>query len=187
MGGTVPQYVGHIEPAGFDPERGRLDLRPGSHAYAAQLRILGGQLAKQINDKVGTVVVRSIRILPVGAVTTGTPAVDPVPAEPTPAPGGPVRTRETASPGYHRALAAARAHKPDTVTNPHVRAAIDRQDQALADPHRREPEAAFTDAVAALEALTAGQAADGLQASIRAALDRKHGGAQPVRRAFDAA
>ncbi|TXS68904.1 DciA family protein [Streptomyces sp. sk2.1] len=180
-----PQYVGRVHPVVFDTDRGRLDLRPTSDAYAAQLRLLGGQLCRQINDKVGSTVVRSIRVLPVGAAATDTPAAGTGPAEPAPAPG-PIRTRETASPGYHQALAAALSHKPDTATtNPYVRAAIDRQNQALTE--QREPETAFTDAVAALEALAADEPADSLQASIRAALDYKHGGGQPVRRAFDAA
>ncbi|MDX2870481.1 DciA family protein, partial [Streptomyces scabiei] len=48
-----PQYVGLVQPAHYDDTTGRLDLRPGSHTYAAQLRLLGGQLAKQINDKIG--------------------------------------------------------------------------------------------------------------------------------------
>ncbi|MEU6016933.1 DUF721 domain-containing protein [Streptomyces sp. NPDC047515] len=180
-----PQYAGHVEPAGYDAERGRLDLRPGSHAYASQLRLLGGQLARQINDKLGRPAVRSIRVLPVGPLSNSTPAAEPEPIGQA-APAGPVRTRETASSGYRQALAAALANKPDTApANPYVKAAIDRQNQALTE--RREPETAFTDAVAALEALTAGQPADSLQASIQAALHHKHSGGKAVRRAFDVA
>ncbi|MFG2563332.1 DciA family protein [Streptomyces sp. NPDC048496] len=181
-----PQFAGHVEPAGYDAERGRLDLRPGSHAYAAQLRLLGGQVARQINDKLGRPAVRSIRVLAVGALTT-TPAVEPAPVEQA-IPTGPVRTRETASPGYQRALTAALAHKPDTApTSPYLKDAIDRQNQALTDLDRREPETAFADTVATFEVLTSGQPADSLQASIQAALDYKHGGGRPVRRAFDVA
>ncbi|MFW3477393.1 DciA family protein [Streptomyces microflavus] len=65
-----PQYVDRIEPAHFDPQAGRLDLRPASPAYATQLRLLGGQLCKQINDKLGENRVRSIRVLPVGPLAT---------------------------------------------------------------------------------------------------------------------
>ncbi|MGW2847268.1 DciA family protein, partial [Streptomyces sp. NPDC001274] len=88
-----PQYVGHIEPVHYDPERRVLDLRPCSPAYATQLRLLGGQLARQINDKLGSVVVRAIRALPVGTVaaappdlTTSAPgtACPPGPAAPRP-------------------------------------------------------------------------------------------------------
>lgn len=182
-----PQYADHVQPAAYDQDRGRLDLRPTSHAYAAQLRLLGGQLCKQINDKLGRDAVRSIRVLPVGGTPAGPAPVATVEAT-APAPAGPIRTRETASPGYRKALESALAHRPGTgATNPHIVAAVRRQDHCLADPARREPPEAFTDAVAAHEALTAKAPVDSLDASIRAALARKHRGDQPVRRAFDVA
>jgi hypothetical protein len=181
-----PQYAGLVQPISYDEHTGRLDLRPGSHSYAAQLRLLGGQLAKQINDKMGSVVVRSIRVLPVGAI-----AMDSRPAA-TPESAGleaPVRTRETASDGYRRTLEAHQAAKADgEPTNPHVVDAIERQDRVLADPCNREPETAFTDAVAELERLTA-PTVDRAEEIRRAAIARKRGGndAAPVRRAFDVA
>ncbi|MFD8777483.1 DciA family protein [Streptomyces sp. NPDC059916] len=112
-----PQFTDTVQPIAYDTERGRLDLRPASHAYAAQLRLLGGQLAKQINDKMGRTVVRSIRVLPVGAITPARPSAStlasPSPApveirEPSPAPvAEPVRLIET--PTLSRAEAVHRA------------------------------------------------------------------------------
>ncbi|MFD9443453.1 DciA family protein [Streptomyces sp. NPDC060001] len=149
-GGTVidqwpslcPQYADTVQPISYDEHTGRLDLRPASHAYAAQLRLLGGQLAKQINDKMGRTVVRTIRVLPVGNLTARTPAAD----EPETAAPGPVKTRETASPGYRTALETALTHRPDREpTNPYVLQAIARQEKALRAG--RPPETEHTEAV----------------------------------------
>ncbi|MGX1632720.1 DciA family protein [Streptomyces albidoflavus] len=98
-----PQYAGGlVTPVAYDPERGRLDLRPSSAAYATQLRLLGGALAKQINDKLGEQRVRAIRVL-APSTTTATAAGD----RPTKAaPAGPVRTREDAPAGFQDAHAA---------------------------------------------------------------------------------
>ncbi|MFE4915897.1 DciA family protein [Streptomyces sp. NPDC056652] len=186
-----PQYADTIQPIAYDPDRGRLDLKPSTHAYAAQLRLLGGQLAKQINDKVGRDVVRSIRVLPVGAVSPTAPAREP--GRPASAPA-PVRTRDTASPGYQRTLQTHLQHKREPgPTNPLIREAIARSDRILAHPSRREPETAFTDAIAAAEQAAAqaaaGQPVDSLDASLRAARARaereRAGGTQPVRRLFE--
>ncbi|MCX4792454.1 DciA family protein [Streptomyces sp. NBC_01221] len=179
-----PQYVGRIEPVHYDPERRVLDLRPCSPAYAAQLRLLGGQLAKQINDKVGSEVVRAIRPLPVGQISA-TPADRPAIA-PQPPTAAPVKTWDTASPGYQAALSAIRPTTPSTV-DARVVEAMQRQAHAML----REPETAFTDAIVArqeLEEAAATENPDPLLASIQAATAYKHRGAdQPVRRAFDVA
>jgi hypothetical protein len=179
-----PQFVGRIEPVHYDPERRVLELRPCSPAYAAQLRLLGGQLAKQINDKLGSEVVRAIKPLPVGAITTAptdrptaapAPAVIPAPATPrTPPPAG-----------YQAARAAIRQTATSSV-DARVVEAMERQAHAML----REPEDAFTDAVVARQELEETAAADNpdpLLASIQAALAYKHGGGQPIRRAFDVA
>jgi predicted nucleic acid-binding Zn ribbon protein len=183
-----PQFADTVQPTGYDPERGVLELRPSSHAIASGLRLMGGQLAKQINDKVGSPVVRAIRVLSVGTVTArGQETPDGPPA--AAAPQAPVRTRETASPGYRITLEAHQAAKPDGMpTNPYVADAIERQNQVLAHPANREPETAFTDAVAELEHLTA-PAVNRAEQIRRAAIARKRGGddAAPVRRAFDVA
>ncbi|MFD8469028.1 DciA family protein [Streptomyces cyaneofuscatus] len=176
-----PQYVGHIEPAHFDPQAGRLDLRPATHAYATQLRLLGGQLCKQINDKVGENLVRSIRVLPVGALATEPTRT--VAAPVSPPVQGPVRTRDTACDGYKEALAAIRRAERPT-TNPRAAAAIERQNAAMA----REPEGAFTDAVVAAEAAAGPQLSDSERARQAALAHKRNGGhTAPVRRVFDVA
>ncbi|MFF7476593.1 DciA family protein [Streptomyces sp. NPDC008092] len=183
-----PQYVGLVEPARYDEQTGRLDLRPASHTYAAQLRLLGGQLAKQINDKLGRPVVRTIRVLPVGAVTAAQPAPA-APAEDDPK--APVKTRQPAPPGYRIALEAVLAHRPERPpADPYQAAAIARQEAALRA--NRQPEAEHRDAVwAQADAETkAGPAAGSMAASERAALAfkrRDQAGLNQPRRAFDTA
>jgi hypothetical protein len=135
-----PQYDGLVQPVSYDEHTGRLDLRPSTHAYAAQLRLLGGQLARQINDKTGRPVVRTIRVLPVGRIDTPTPAATDTGQ---PERDAPVKTRETASPGYRATLESALAHKPDRTVDPNVLEAIGRQETALRA--HREPVRLFTD------------------------------------------
>jgi len=179
-----PQYGGLVQPVHYDEDHGRLDLRPSTHAYAAQLRILGGQLAKQINDKMGRPVVRSIRVLPVGRVDTPqAPATGPErPAD------APVKTRETASAGYRATLEAALTHRPDRQpTNPYIAEALTRQEHALRA--NRQPETEHADAVWEIDRLTSSQP-DPADTIRRAALARarheKAGGDVP-RRLFGAA
>lgn len=175
-----PQYAGLVQPVHYEEQTGRLDLRPGSHSYAAQLRLLGGQLAKQINDKLGKPVVRTIRVLPVGAVDT-TPAADTDPQRTESQ--GPVKTRETASTGYRDTLALALEHKPEKQpTNPYVIDAIARQEAALRAGRPPEPERQD-------DAETAGPKPGSIEASLAAAraYARQQRAGHTPRRAFDVA
>jgi hypothetical protein len=174
-----PQYAGHVEPAAYDEQTGRLDLRPATHAYAAQIRLLGGQLAKQINDKLGRPTVRSIRVLPVGNLTAVTaPLSTPDAGEPQ----GPVKTRETASPGYKATLEAALTHRrPHRPTDPFTLAAMARQEAAARANRLPEPATDLDQATPRV---------DRSDAVRRAALARKRqeaAGHTELRRAFDVA
>lgn len=188
-----PELVGKVAPEGYDPERGELRLRPASYAYGTHLSMLRRQLVARINEKLGKTVVRSIRILPVGAIDTAAPTSEPESLESLKTDLGPVRTRESASPGYRHNLALHQAHKPETPTeSPLIAAARADLDARIADPSRREPETAFTDGMAALEhaTTTAGPQDDAeavRQAAIRMARAQKAGTAAPVRRAFEVA
>jgi hypothetical protein len=180
-----PQYVGLVQPVSYDETSGRLDLRPATHAYAAQLRILGGQLAKQINDKMGKPVVRTIRVLPVGNVTAPQPAA---PANDRPAADAPVKTRAMGSPGYQAALEEVFAHRPDQQpTNPYVVEALARQEAALRA--NREDETEHRDGYWEIDRLAAGQV-DRDEAVRRAAIARarqERAGGDVPRRLFGAA
>jgi hypothetical protein len=181
-----PQYAGRVEPASYDPASGRLDLRPSSPAYAAQLRLLGGQLAKQINDKTGRPVVRTIRVLPVGHVPTQQPTTPTVPAR---QPDSPAKTRDTASPGYRAALEAALTHRPEhQPTDPYVLEAMQRQEAALRA--NRQPETEDREAHWAQTTTQRDPRPGSVEASLRAARAykrREQAGLNPPRRAFDVA
>ncbi|GAA2639622.1 DciA family protein [Streptomyces spororaveus] len=105
----APQLPDHVQAVAFDPETGQLDLRPDSPAYATQLRLISARIVAAANHAAGTQTVRAIRVLAVGQ-----PSVpDPRTAAPAPrAAGGseaPVKTRDMAPDGFHRALAAHQA------------------------------------------------------------------------------
>lgn len=180
-----PQYAGHIQPVAYDDTTGRLDLRPSSHTYAAQLRLLGGQLARQINDKMGRTIVRTIRVLPPGAINTSRPAT----AEQQPRPEAPVKTRADGSPGYQDARAIVLEHKlPAPPINPYIEQAMRRQEAALRAG--RQPEGEHRDAVWAEADAVSGPAPGSVEESLaraRAYARQQRAGGQVPRRAFDVA
>lgn len=135
-----------VQPVSYDPDRGILELRPSSPAYATQIRLFQQQLAKHLNTRLGRPAVRSIRVLAPGQQQPD--AYTAVYADPstTPTPEAPVKTRDTASPGYRAALDAALAHRPERQpTNPHIADAIARQEAALRA--NRQPETEHRDAI----------------------------------------
>ncbi|WP_448333526.1 DciA family protein [Streptomyces sp. DSM 41534] len=141
-----PDYATTVQPVHYDPEHGRLDLRPASHAYAAQLRLSGPQLAQRINSKLGATAVRSIRVLAPGPVTPTSPAPGrQTPTQHTAEPPR-VRTRDDASPGYHQARAA--ISRKDPVG---MKPRLEREHGIGEYARLREPRERFTDAVVALE------------------------------------
>lgn len=178
-----PMPPGTVQAVAYDPASGRLEVRPASHAYATQLRLLGQQFIGHINAKAGRDVVRDLRVLPVGAVQgpdahpSSTTGPDGVP-EP-----GPVKTRDIASPGYRQARAAITR----TTHGPAAPAGIEevraRQENALRA--HREPETAFTDGMAEVERLEEQERRrNSAEAVHQAALARARGAHKPIRTAF---
>ncbi|MEU7435705.1 DciA family protein [Streptomyces sioyaensis] len=178
-----PELVGHVEPAGFYPATGRLDLLPGHHTAATQLRILGPQLVTRLQQK--GLPVRSIRPLRVGPLTTAAPAI---PHTPAPQHEAPIKTRSDASAGYQAALAAHQAHAtnlPATEIQQRIKAAAHAQTEALRV--NREDPADHRDAVWFVNDLEEKATADReqtRQAAIRRARDEKACGVPEVRTAF---
>lgn len=175
-----------VQPVGYDAERGILELRPSSPAYATQVRLFQQQLAKHLNTQLGRPAVRTIRVLAPGAAT----AADlPEPEQPKTM-DAPVKTRDTASPGYRAALEAALAHRPDRQpNNPYVAEADARQVAAMRA--HRQPETDHQDAVWAQADAEqkAGPAPGSMEASERAAraYARRTAGGRDLPRAFDVA
>lgn len=188
------QYADKLRPAGFDPASGTLQLVTDSPAVATHLRHLGSlliqHLNKQLNPGGGKGPIRRLTVQ-LGNLGGHSRTTAPTPSEPAPQPA-PVRTRETASPGYLRTLAVALAHKPDRdqLLDEKIRAASADQDRRLADPANREPEDAFPDAVEAQEraAAAAGPEPGTLEAAVAAALAYKRSGGhdRELRRVFEA-
>ncbi|MEU3602264.1 DUF721 domain-containing protein [Streptomyces sp. NPDC006798] len=142
----APDLAGHITAVGYDADTGELTLRPDSAAWATKARMETVRIITVANEAAGKRAVRTVRVLAPGTVTTAvTTAADSEPVRAA-VPAGPPRTRETASAGYHRALAAHQEHRRvrDNDMDLRIRAAAERQNRALV--RRREPEAAFTEA-----------------------------------------
>jgi predicted nucleic acid-binding Zn ribbon protein len=179
-------YADKTSPAGFDPDTGTLAIRPATHAAATGLRMAEPQLVKHINRQLARPVVRRLRILAVGAQPAS--AADRLEAAPRQETDAPVKTRETASPGYRATLEAALTNKPEPRSvDPDVLEALDRQETALRA--HRETADQFTDGVAEAERV-AGPVLDRSEAVRRAALERKRleaTGAVEPRRVFDVA
>lgn len=175
-----------VQPVSYDPDRGILELRPSSPAYATQLRWFQQQLAKHLNDKLGRPAVRTIRVLAPGGGTPATATAIPEPAQPE-TPDGPVKTRDTACAGYRAALEAVLANRPERQpANPYVAEALARQEAALRA--NRQPETEHRDAVWEIDRLTQAEP-DRSETVRRAALARKRDDAagRVPRRAFDVA
>ncbi|MEU3407517.1 DciA family protein [Streptomyces sp. NPDC006670] len=104
-----PHLAAHVTAAAFHTETGQLDLRPDSPAYATQLRLLTARIIAVANETVGTQAVRIIRVLAGGQTTVPEPRLAASASSAAAVPEAPVRTRNMAPAGFHRALAAHRA------------------------------------------------------------------------------
>ena len=145
-----PNLATTVQPVHYDPDAGRLDLRPVSDAHGAQLRLRARQLTAHLNGKLGREAVREVRVLASGPITPTTAtasAAAPAPSTArTPAVDASVRTRDDAHPGYHQTLAAI-DHTPPAGQKPRLE-----RDWGTGEySWLREPEDRFTDAVVALE------------------------------------
>jgi len=158
------ELAGHVQAMKFDADTSRLDVVPDAAAYGTKLRWSAPKLIAAANEQVQGANVRTLHVLPPAPSTTGTAtaAADPAPQPATPA--GPVKTRETASEGYRRALAAHQAGRRNRVVNPEIRHAAERQAREQA----REPEELFGDGRQALEELRAKAAREGSSDASRA-------------------
>ncbi|EDY48766.1 conserved hypothetical protein [Streptomyces clavuligerus] len=178
-----PNLPAHVTAVAFHPDTGQLDLRPDSSAYATQLRLIGSRIVTTANNTTGTQAVRTVRVLAVGAAST--PHCEPA-AAPTPATAAPVKTRETASAGFHQALAAHQEAAPPSRVDPHIAEAVERQTKAMRELSRRafpEPDAAPDDTAVPIEVARAQQrrqAALTEAAALRRARAERTGAALPT-------
>ncbi|WP_329474205.1 DUF721 domain-containing protein (plasmid) [Streptomyces sp. NBC_01723] len=175
-----------VQAVTYDPDRGILELRPTSPAYATQIRLFQQQLVAHLNRQLGKPAVRSIRILaPGGDHQPGPAAAEP---EQPAAPAGPVKTRDNAHPGYQHTLALALEHRTSHQRiDPYEEQARARQETALRAGRQHEGE--HRDAIwetDRLESARVDQAEAVRQAAITRARHERAGGTEP-RRLFGAA
>jgi predicted nucleic acid-binding Zn ribbon protein len=176
-----------VQAVAYDPDRGILELRPSSPAYATQIRLFQQQLIAHLNRQLGKNAVRAIRVLAPGADHKPTADALDDPETPT-VPAGPVKTRDTAHRGYQATLALALEHRVHHErVDPYEEQARRRQEAALRAGRQSETE--HRDAVweiDRLETARVDQAEAVRQAAIARARHERAGGTLP-RRAFDVA
>ncbi|MFC9131875.1 DciA family protein [Streptomyces sp. NPDC057099] len=138
----APELAGHVAAVSYDADSGQLTVCPESAAWATKARLEQTRIVAAANQSAGRTVVRALRILAPGTVPVPEPAdSDP---EPAAAQAGPPRTRENASDGYRRALAAHQEAAPPSRMDPHIAQAVERQTTAMRELSRRaflEPDA----------------------------------------------
>ncbi|MFD9285561.1 DciA family protein [Streptomyces mirabilis] len=148
----APELAGHVAAVGYDADSGQLTVCPQSDAWATKTRLEQTRIVDAANKSAGRTVVRALRILAPGSVPAPDPA-DPAPESPA-APTGPARTRETASEGYRRALAAHQEAAPLRRVDPGIAEAVERQNRAMRELSRRafpEPDVVPDDAPTQIE------------------------------------
>ncbi|MFE7512747.1 DciA family protein [Streptomyces sp. NPDC057540] len=139
LAAAAPELARHVKAVRFDAESGRLDVAPDAPAYGTKVRWIAPKLIAAANEKVPDARVRTLHVLPPapGKASPVTAASEPASPESVPAvstprpalsagdsvlqrvvPAGPVKTRESASAGYRRALAAHRAVVPPRQEDP---------------------------------------------------------------------
>ncbi len=125
---VAPKLATHSIAVAFEAETGQPDLLPDPPAYATQLRLMTPRIIAAANQRAGAAAVRTIRVGQSGSAPS-TPAS----AASVPAPAGPVKTRESASEGFRRTLAAHHTAWTPFQQDPALAAAVGRQEQVRRD------------------------------------------------------
>lgn len=138
LAAAAPELAGHVQAVAFDADTGSLDIVPDAPAYGTKLRWSTPKLKTAANTTVPDANVRTLKRL--GARRQGGPAT--AAADPDPqliVPAGRVRTRQTASDDYHRALATHRQATPTRLADPDLAEAAERQTRATRAQPSRAP------------------------------------------------
>jgi len=184
----APELAEKVAAVRFEHDTGTLHLRPATHTYATQLRLYQAQILAKVQASPSGATVRSLKILPAGAAAptpVGAPSKPEAPREPAP-----IRTRDTASPGYQQARTLALENRPAPPTaNPYIEEARQRQIAALRAnrPAESEHREAVWEQLDAEE--KAGPAPGSVEESLARAraYARQEAAGRAPRRAFDVA
>lgn len=176
-----------VQPVAYDAERGILEVRPSSPAYATQVRMFQQHLAKHLNTQLGRPAVRTIRVLAPGGHDRAAEVEPPTSA---PEPDQQREPRRPAPEGYQLARELLLTHRPERQSvDPYIAEAEARQIAALRA--MRQPEAEHQDAVWAQADAEqkAGPKPGSMEASERAAraYARRTASSRDLPRAFDVA
>ncbi|MHB9863466.1 DciA family protein [Streptomyces sp. YIM S03343] len=125
----TPTFAAHVTAIGYDADSGRLSVCPESPAWATKLRLEQVRVIVAANASAGRTVVRALMILAPGSLPVSV-RDDDVPQVPA-VPKRPVKTSESASDGYQRALAAHRQAATARLADPLVAEAVERQTRAM--------------------------------------------------------
>lgn len=172
-------YAQTTRPTGYDPDTGTLAVQAVSHTVASGLRMMEPQLVVHLNRQLGRTVVRRLRV-----GVAGGPTPELMEQAPQPRPEAPVKTRETAHPGYRAALEATLTHRPDRQpADPYMAEALARQEAALRA--NRLPDTEHTEAAWEYDRLTTARDDEAEQvrraAIARARHERANTGSTPSR------
>ncbi|WP_063782228.1 DciA family protein [Streptomyces vietnamensis] len=127
---AAPELAGHVKAVAYDGGSGRLDVVPDAPAYGTKVRWIAPKLIEAVNKAVPNVNVQTVRVLALTSRAATTATSSAAADEPAPRPvvlAGPVKTRESASAGCHRAVV------PPHQEDPALAAAVVRQEQARRD------------------------------------------------------
>jgi hypothetical protein len=182
----APELADKVAAVRFEHDTGALHLRPATHTYATQLRLYQAQILAKVQQAPSGATVRALKVLPAGTVTTT--AAEAISEAEAPREPAPVRTRETASPGFQEVLGLALENRPATpLADPYIEAARQRQIAALRA--NRQPETEHREAVWAEAETPPVPAAGSVEESLARAraYARKQRDGRAPRRAFDPA
>ena len=182
----APELADKVAEVRFEHDTGTLHLRPATHTYATQLRLYQAQILAKVQQSPSGATVRSLKVLPAGTVTTT--AAEAISEPQVPQQPAPVRTRDTASPGFQEAMGLVLENRPAApLADPYIEAARQRQIAALRA--NRQPETEHREAEWAEADTASVPAAGSVEESLARAraYARKQRDGRAPRRAFDPA
>ncbi|WP_265569161.1 DUF721 domain-containing protein [Streptomyces hygroscopicus] len=125
----APDLAGHVTAVGYDADSGRLTLCPESAAWATKLRREQASVIEAANQSAGRTVARGLQILAAGSVPAAEPAG--LPLATACRIHGHSEDAGVGVRGYHQALAAYQAARPERHRDAGIAEAVEGQNRAM--------------------------------------------------------